>query len=381
MEIAQELFAKGDYLKEGYASALSHCEDALNSKRGDLREIHLLQAQIYFALRQNNKAMQICQSLALQPLADQPLLAAEIYLLLGNIWQRECNGLDYALQQYNTAWGCLLPNDPRVPARLKVEILIGKSLAIAKKEADYKTASSTLRSAVGIAEEYLGTKASPALKDIQLLSHAYYCWAFLLLLADQPRNALVRCKDALDPLQTRSNDQELNLKAQILLLKALIHEEKGDRDDAAAAVATVFDLDPPPMLLDPGVRQKEIEVSDKEVVAAAYFLRARYTENTDDKITSFTKALENVENDDSLKALIQCERGYAYLQKARSGNSADSFRKAQEDFNILPANTKLYNPARNDLWQALIKIGKLENLHQRIQEGLAALGEQSSPAV
>lgn len=366
-EMAKELFAQGDYER-----ALAHCQDA---HIGDPREIRLLQAKALFALRKNNDAMTICQQLVLEPLADQPLLAAEASFLLGNIWQREPNGLDYALQQYNTAWACLPPNEPKVPVRLRVEILIGKSLAIvkAKKETDDETASSNLKAAVGIAEEYNRTQAK---KDPVLLAKAYYYQAYYFLLTDLPNNARICCTHGLEQLKNTSNDQELTLKAELLLLKSLIYEKKGDRGDANNSIQAVFNLEPSQLNLHR--KEKEIEVADKEIVAAAYFLRARQAEKPEDKVNDFTKALDNVVGDDSLKALIQCERGHAYIQKALASAHPESYQNARTDFNISPENTNTYNPARNDLWQCILEMGEYKNLQQRIQKGLAFLG---SPAV
>jgi hypothetical protein len=359
-EIAKEHFAHGDYER-----ALAHCQDA---GIGDPREIALLKAKALFALRKNNDAMTICQQLVLKPLADQPLLYAEASLLLGNIWQREPNGLDYALQQYNTAWACLPPNDPNVPVRLRVEILIGKSLAIikAKKETDYETASSNLQAAVGIAEENNRTQAQ---KDPALLAKAYYYWAYFFLITNQTYDPLAPCNNALDQLKKpRLNDQELNLKAEILLLQSLICEKKGDSDSAGICVRSVFRTP-----LEPRIGVSEIRASDKEIAAAAYFLRGRLARTPEDKINDFTQALQSIENDDALKALIQCERGHAYIQKALSSNHPESYQNARADFNISSENTNTYNPARSDLWQCILEMGEYKNLQERIQKGLAVL--------
>lgn len=377
LQIAKECYARGDY-----KNALAHCKDA---RIGDPREILLLQAQAHFALRQNNDAMRACQSLARQPLADQPLLAAETYLLLGNIYQRDHNFefLDSALQQYDIAWKYLSCHKLNVPVGLKVEILMGRSLALVKSvrtNAD-ATASRDLTSAEQIIEEF--NKANPKKKDFKLEAKVHYYRIYYYMLTSTSHRALIHIAAVLEQLQHPSNDQELNLKAEVLLLKSLIHEKKGDRKDATAAVQEVFNLDPFQTILDPQPKVKEIEVVDKEIVAAAYFLRARYTESPEEKIDAFTKAFAYIENDDFLKTLIQCERGHAHLKKACSSNDAESYQKAREDFNISIINTFLRHQfmARHDLWRAIIEVGELKDRQQRIKEGREALPKQSSSAV
>lgn len=368
--------AQKAYSEKKYQDVLRHCDKALRLKVGTPSEIHLLESKAYIGLNKYGDAIGACAG-ALE--GSKPQKRSSAFLADVNLqWAKALVGLGNWTQArvfYHFSWtniSDLVP--PLSSPRLKFEILIGK-VQVLRKTAQLSDIQELLDRAR--ANLHILNPSEEVQEEYrELFVQFYYTRIYYFLDTESYMPALIDCESALKHLGKPSNDQELDLKAEILVLQSLLLAKQGKTKEAEAfsSAMKVLQLDPVK-----GVKDRKahlsIVIDNKEILAATYFLCALCA--SDDSSTAshyYEEALKNAEIDEFLKAAILFKRGDFYLKQGKASSDDEKalglFKTALEDFEAAQTLAIGKVVPKSDLLKHLLRILELTNLEQKIRESL-----------
>ncbi|MBS0647649.1 MAG: hypothetical protein JSS10_00320 [Verrucomicrobia bacterium] len=353
--------AQKAYAKKKYQDTLEHCLRALRFKVGSPSEIHLLCAKAHIGLKKYDEAIGAC-GLALADSAHPKknlVFLADVNLQWGKALAN-LGDWDAALAKYELSWKTVsVFADPFDSPRLKFEILIEMARAL-RKTKEHSRIQQALDLACGNLYLLVPTKEVSE-ENRGLFIQFYYTRIYYFLDTGSPIPAFLNCMSALEHLGKPSNDPELRMKAEILLLLSALLIKSGKAEEAFKKAEEVMHLD--------------IIIENKEILIAAHLLRA--LTSSDDKLVSYNykEALDHAQRNRVLEAAILCKRGDFHLQKGKAASdetAMELFTKALLDFEAALKKLDAMDSASvgSDFLISLFRILGLTDLKKRLGERL-----------
>lgn len=365
--------AKKAYAEQKYQDTLDHCDKALRLNVGSPSEIHLLCAKAHIGLEKYDEAIGAC-GLALADCTQQkknPVFLVDLNLQ----WGKALASLGHwaeALEKYDLSWKTLsVLADPLSSPRLKSVILVGMAHAYRK------TNQNDLVLAVldkAYANLYILNPSEDVSKEYRgLFILFYYTRIYHFIDTGSYTLALLDCATVLKLIEKPSDEQELDLKAEILALQSLLLAKKRKTQEAFNSAMKVLQLSPVKGATDRKAHLS-IVITNKEILAATYFLCALCSSSeSSTALHCYKEALKNAEIDEFLKAAILFKRGDFYLKLAQASSdekAMDLSKTALEEFEAAQKLVIGKVVPESDLLKSLLSILELTNLEQKIAESL-----------